>query len=128
LPVPDIPATRSRQRPDIRLAAGQARRRAHQACRNLHGRHRTWRLPQPRDPDQGGCMSDTAAQAPPLPSRWDQNASFWVQIIRENRDKYRTELTDPAMLQAIGRPEALAVLYAGCGEGYLARILAQTGA
>jgi SAM-dependent methyltransferase len=73
-------------------------------------------------------MSDTAAQAPPLPSRWDQNASFWVQIIRENRDKYRTELTDPAMLQAIGRPEGLAVLDAGCGEGYLARILASKGA
>jgi ubiquinone/menaquinone biosynthesis C-methylase UbiE len=73
-------------------------------------------------------MSDTAAQAPPLPSRWDQNAPFWVQIIRENRDKYRTELTDPAMLQAIGQPEGLAVLDAGCGEGYLSRILASKGA
>ena len=73
-------------------------------------------------------MSDTAAEAPPRSSRWDANASFWVQIIRERRDKYRNELTDPAMLQAIGDPEGLDVLDAGCGEGYLSRILARQGA
>jgi SAM-dependent methyltransferase len=73
-------------------------------------------------------MSDTAAEAPPRSSRWDVNASFWVQIIREHRDKYRNELTDPAMLQAIGDPRGLDALDAGCGEGYLARILARQGA
>jgi hypothetical protein len=31
-------------------------------------------------------MSDTTTET--LPSRWDTNASFWVQIIREHRDKY----------------------------------------
>ena len=71
-------------------------------------------------------MSKTTAEK--LPSRWDTNASFWVQIIREHRDKYRNELTDPAMLQAIGQPEGLTVLDAGCGEGYLSRILAKNGA
>jgi len=71
-------------------------------------------------------MSDTATET--LPSRWDANASFWVQIIREHRDKYRNELTDPAMLKAIGQPAGLAVLDAGCGEGYLSRILARNGA
>src|SRR6267154_6547603 len=73
-------------------------------------------------------MNNTAAQAPPRSSRWDANASFWVQIIREHRDKYRNELTDPAMLKAIGEPAGLAVLDAGCGEGYLSRILASNGA
>jgi 2-polyprenyl-3-methyl-5-hydroxy-6-metoxy-1,4-benzoquinol methylase len=73
-------------------------------------------------------MSDTAADAPPRSSRWDANASFWVQIIREHRDKYRTELTDPAMLGTIGSPTGLKVLDAGCGEGYLSRILARQGA
>jgi 2-polyprenyl-3-methyl-5-hydroxy-6-metoxy-1,4-benzoquinol methylase len=63
-----------------------------------------------------------------LPNRWDINASFWVQIIREHRDKYRNDLTDPAMLNAIGQPEGLTVLDAGCGEGYLSRILAENGA
>ncbi len=71
-------------------------------------------------------MSDTTTEI--LPSRWDANALFWVQIIREHRDKYRNELTDPAMLKAIGEPAGLAVLDAGCGEGYLSRILASNGA
>lgn len=57
-----------------------------------------------------------------------QTPSFWVQIIREHRDKYRNELTDPAMLRAIGDPGGLAVLDAGCGEGYLSRKLARQGA
>jgi 2-polyprenyl-3-methyl-5-hydroxy-6-metoxy-1,4-benzoquinol methylase len=51
-----------------------------------------------------------------------------MQIISEHRDKYRNELTDPAMLKAIGEPAGLAVLDAGCGEGYLSRILARNGA
>ncbi len=73
-------------------------------------------------------MSDTAAEAPPRSSRWDANASFWVQIIREHRDKYRNELTDPAVLRAIGEPRGLDILDAGCGEGYLSRVLARQGA
>jgi len=71
-------------------------------------------------------MSDTSTGT--LPSRWDANASFWVKIIQEHRDKYRNELTDPAMLKAIGNPEGLTVLDAGCGEGYLSRLLARNGA
>src|SRR5882762_10163043 len=81
---------------------------------------------QLRTSDQGDRMSDTTTEI--LPSRWDANASFWVQIIREHRDKYRNELTDRAMLKAIGEPAGLAVLDAGCGEGYLSRILASNGA
>ena len=69
-------------------------------------------------------MNDATAEAPPRSSRWDANASYWVQIIREHRDKYRNELTDPAMLRAIGDARGLDVLDAGCGEGYLSRILA----
>ena len=71
-------------------------------------------------------MSDITIET--FPGRWDTNASFWVQIIREHRDKYRNELTDPAMMRAIGKPAGLAVLDAGCGEGYLSRILATRGA
>jgi SAM-dependent methyltransferase len=71
-------------------------------------------------------VSDIAAET--LPTPYDANASFWVQIIREHRDRYRTELTDPALLNAIGNTEGLRVLDAGCGEGYLSRILARNGA
>lgn len=60
--------------------------------------------------------------------RWAQNADFWVKIIREHRDRYRIELTDAAVLAAIGNCEGLDVLDVGCGEGYMARELAKRGA
>ena len=53
-------------------------------------------------------MTDTTTEA--LPNQWDSNASFWVRIIREHRDKYRNELTDPAMLKAIGASTGMTVL------------------
>jgi SAM-dependent methyltransferase len=60
--------------------------------------------------------------------RWEENAAFWVTIIREHRDRYRTELTDPAMYEAIGDCGGSVVLDAGCGEGYLAREIRRLGA
>ena len=59
---------------------------------------------------------------------YDDNAEFWVQIIRGNRDKYRTTLTNPAVIGAIGPADGLSVLDAGCGEGYMCRLLAEDGA
>jgi 2-polyprenyl-3-methyl-5-hydroxy-6-metoxy-1,4-benzoquinol methylase len=59
---------------------------------------------------------------------YDVNANFWVQIIHEQRDRYRTTLTNPAVLQAISPADGLTVLDAGCGEGYLSRMLAEGGA
>lgn len=60
--------------------------------------------------------------------RWDDNAQYWIDVIRNSRDRYRTELTDAALLQTIGECAGLRVLDAGCGEGYLARHLASAGA
>ncbi|MBC6461036.1 class I SAM-dependent methyltransferase [Actinomadura sp. HBU206391] len=51
-----------------------------------------------------------------------------MKVIREHRDRYRTELTDRAVLDAIGPCEGQKILDAGCGEGYLARRLASQGA
>lgn len=56
------------------------------------------------------------------------NAEFWVKIIREGMDRYRTELTDRAVLDAVGSCAGLTVLDGGCGEGYLSRRLAALGA
>jgi SAM-dependent methyltransferase len=60
--------------------------------------------------------------------RWEANAAYWVRVIRERRDRYRTDLTDPAVLDAVGPCAGLTVLDAGCGEGYLARALTARGA
>ncbi|MFB4306756.1 class I SAM-dependent methyltransferase [Actinomadura sp. GTD37] len=60
--------------------------------------------------------------------RWEANAHYWVKIIRERRDRYRTELTDAAVLDAIGPCAGLRVLDAGCGEGYFSRRLSGMGA
>jgi SAM-dependent methyltransferase len=65
-----------------------------------------------------GSTSDTYAR----------NADFWVKIIREGLDRYRTELTDQAVLDAVGDVEGLDLLDAGCGEGYMSRLLAERGA
>jgi ubiquinone/menaquinone biosynthesis C-methylase UbiE len=49
-------------------------------------------------------------------------------MIRSNADPYQTQITDPALLGAIGDVTGLHVLDAGCGEGYLARKLDALGA
>lgn len=59
---------------------------------------------------------------------YNANADFWTQIIREQHDKFRTELTNDAVLQAIGDVTGLTALDAGCGEGYMSRTLAEGGA
>lgn len=56
------------------------------------------------------------------------NAAFWVKIIREGLDPYRTRLTDREVLRAVGDCTGSRVLDAGCGEGYMSRLLAQEGA
>ena len=74
-------------------------------------------------------MEDTAqASANLTRARWEANAQYWVKIIRERRDRYRTELTDAAVLDAVGPCAGLRVLDAGCGEGYLSRRLSALGA
>lgn len=65
-----------------------------------------------------GSSSDTYAN----------NADFWIKIIRERLDRYRTDLTDDAVLAAVGECADLEVLDGGCGEGYLSRMLAEHGA
>jgi SAM-dependent methyltransferase len=62
------------------------------------------------------------------PAAGGTNAEFRLRIIRQHRDRYRTELTDPAVLDAIGDVADLDILDAGCGEGYMTRELASRGA
>lgn len=71
-------------------------------------------------------MTSHGDQAPR--SSYTENSEFWVKIIREQLDRYRSELTDNVVLEAIGPSDGLTILDAGCGEGYLSRLLAQQGA
>ena len=63
-----------------------------------------------------------------LTDTYASNAEFWVRIIREQLDRYRTDLTDAAVLDALGDVDGARVLDGGCGEGYMGRLLAQRGA
>lgn len=56
------------------------------------------------------------------------NAEFWATIIRKRLDRYRIELTDDAVLDAIGPCSGHTILDGGCGEGYLSRYLTGHGA
>lgn len=61
-------------------------------------------------------------------SGYSPNAEFWIKIIREGLDTYRTELTHKAILDAVDPQPDQAILDAGCGEGWLSRACAQRDA
>ena len=59
---------------------------------------------------------------------WERNAGFWIRIIGERLDPFRIEVTDGAVLRAVGPCRGRVILDAGCGEGYLSRLLVRRGA
>lgn len=61
-------------------------------------------------------------------SGYSPNAGFWIRIIREQLDTYRTELTHSAILDALNPQPGETIVDAGCGEGWLSRASAQQGA
>ncbi|WP_280416355.1 class I SAM-dependent methyltransferase [Nocardia carnea] len=63
-----------------------------------------------------------------ISNAYSANAEFWIRIVREDRDPFRSRLTDPALLDLIGDCSDHVVLDAGCGEGYFARELVRRGA
>lgn len=56
---------------------------------------------------------------------WSKNADFWIKIIREKLDPYREALTNKAILDLIKKEKNSTILDAGCGEGYLCRLVAK---
>ena len=61
-------------------------------------------------------------------SGYSPNAEFWIHVIRERLDIYRTELTHHAILGALDPQPGETIVDAGCGEGWLSRASAQKGA
>ncbi|MBN1783896.1 MAG: class I SAM-dependent methyltransferase [Alphaproteobacteria bacterium] len=55
-------------------------------------------------------------------------AEYWIKMIRESRDDFRTYVTDPAIFSELKKlPKGSTVLDAGCGEGYISRFLVNEG-
>ena len=47
---------------------------------------------------------------------WEENAEFWVEIMQKGMDRFRTELTDLALLDAIGDLAGRTILDAWSGS------------
>ncbi|MFW9856540.1 MAG: class I SAM-dependent methyltransferase [Candidatus Thorarchaeota archaeon] len=65
--------------------------------------------------------------------QWEETSNQWIELIdkttqEDKGDLNRQLIIDPAMWEIIGDVKELAVLDAGCGNGYFSRILAQKGA
>jgi len=58
---------------------------------------------------------------------WGKNASPWITAVREGQIESRTLVTDRAIVDAILSRVPHSVLDLGCGEGWLARVLAAKG-
>lgn len=59
---------------------------------------------------------------------WDAMAPAWASTVRRGEDRFREHFNNPAFLAFVGDVRGKALLDAGCGEGYNARILARAGA
>ncbi|MGB5945492.1 class I SAM-dependent methyltransferase, partial [Paenisporosarcina sp.] len=60
--------------------------------------------------------------------RWDQNAEIITANYSENGDLHREVLLNPSLFSLVGDVNQKNILDAGCGEGYLSRIFAKSGA
>ncbi|NPE26583.1 class I SAM-dependent methyltransferase [Methanococcoides sp. SA1] len=55
-------------------------------------------------------------------------AEYWKTIIRDDRDAFRTYVSNPALFKRLdGLDKHLSILDAGCGEGYVSRRLTSQG-
>ncbi len=59
---------------------------------------------------------------------WDDVAGWWLSRYNPRGDLNREWVIDPVLLDYLGDVQGLRILDAGCGSGYLARILAGRGA
>jgi 2-polyprenyl-3-methyl-5-hydroxy-6-metoxy-1,4-benzoquinol methylase len=59
---------------------------------------------------------------------WDNVAAWWVARYTPRGDVNREWIIDPVLLDFLGPVGGLRILDAGCGGGYLARLLARRGA
>ena len=63
-----------------------------------------------------------------IAAQWDALADVWTSGYSEYGDVNRRWVIDPALFRILGDAKGLRVLDAGCGIGYLSRLLARQGA
>lgn len=63
-----------------------------------------------------------------IAAQWDALADWWTSRYTEGGDISRRYVIDPALFEILGDVRGLRVLDAGCGNGYLSRLLAKAGA
>ncbi|RIK46232.1 MAG: hypothetical protein DCC58_03855 [Chloroflexi bacterium] len=63
-----------------------------------------------------------------IDANWSRNADIWNATYDSQGDRTRKYFSDPVVFAFLGDVAGQDVLDAGCGAGYLARILAQRGA
>ncbi len=59
---------------------------------------------------------------------WDAVAEWWTSLSNPRGDLNREWVIDPVLFEYLGDVQGLRILDAGCGMGYLARLLARKGA
>jgi ubiquinone/menaquinone biosynthesis C-methylase UbiE len=82
-----------------------------------------WRVARHAVPEEEIDFTETS-------ETWDANSSDYIELCRDDMqgDPNRQFIIDPAMWSLIGDVKGLTVLDAGCGHGYLTRLLATKGA
>jgi ubiquinone/menaquinone biosynthesis C-methylase UbiE len=60
--------------------------------------------------------------------RWDAGAEIWNAGYTKYGDAYRRIIFNPALFPLIGNVKGMKILDAGCGSGYMSRLLAEKGA
>ncbi|MET0232639.1 MAG: class I SAM-dependent methyltransferase [Rhodanobacteraceae bacterium] len=83
------------------------------------------------DASNAGAAAPARAGDADKPARmrasWERNAAAWTDAVREQRIASRRAGTDAAVVDAVLRLAPSRVLDVGCGEGWLARVLAERG-
>jgi len=62
------------------------------------------------------------------PVSWEEMAVWWDEAQGEEGDLWHRTLIDPTLLRVLGQVDGLKVLDLACGNGYLSRRLARSGA
>jgi len=81
------------------------------------------RVPPPPLPKPAGQLTDED-----VAGSWDAKADLWDTKYDQEGDSNRKYQSDQVLFDLLGEVAGLRVLDAGCGQGYLSRILARRGA